>query len=356
VGSFLSGGLDSSSITCFALRNMKQEKLDTFSGILPYHNAENALIDDVIAKSNAIQPHKFLLDGKDFFEDIQDVIYHHDEPILDGSMYAHYKLCEMAKAKGVKVLLSGSGGDELFGGYEAHINAHHSTLLAGLKFKSYIKDIRRIANNSNHTYRALIFKSLYECVPFNIRRSLKNIQIQSRNKHLVIYPSIKHYHFEHANSYYANSLNYYKSWSVPPYLHYEDRNSMAFGIETRVPFYDHQLIDFIFQFAPDEIINGNSKSILRKSFKDIVPGKVLSQKGKYGFPSPIDHTLKTNLKGRELFFDLYKNTPFLKPKETAQVGIDFYNGKGSLTTYWRLLSYILWYDLFFTRRAGKVAA
>ena len=107
---------------------------------------------------------------------------------------------------------------------------------------------------------------------------------------------------------------------MPPYLHYEDRNSMAFGIETRVPFYDHKLLEFVFQFSPDQIINGRSKSMMRDSFKGIVPDKVLQQKGKYGFPSPIDHALRSDKKGKELFFDLYRKAPFLKHKETRQVG------------------------------------
>ncbi len=354
VGSFLSGGLDSSSITCFALRNMTQECLHTFSGILPYHHAENVLIKEVLAASNKLIPHDFLLDGESFFDDIGAVIYHHDEPILDGSMYAHFKLCQLAKNAGIKVLLSGSGGDELFGGYEAHLNAHHATLLGRLQLGKYFRDMHQVAKNSDRKFSALLLKSMYECVPFKVRRHLKNKQVKSRNSHLEMHPFIEHYHYEHADSYYANLLNYYKSWSVPPYLHYEDRNSMAFGVETRVPFYDHKLLDFVFQFAPDQLINGSSKSMLRNSFRGIVPDKVLSQKGKYGFPSPIDHALIKSQKGKELFFDLHRNTPFLKAKETAQVGIDFYNGKGNLTVFWRLLSYMIWYEKFFTQTMASV--
>ncbi|MDQ2719755.1 MAG: asparagine synthase (glutamine-hydrolyzing) [Bacteroidota bacterium] len=347
VGSFLSGGIDSSSVTCFALRNIHQPYLHTFSGILPYHHPENALIDDVLSISKRLIPHKFQLDGASFFEDVEDVIYHHDEPILDGSMYSHYKLCKIAGQNGIKVLLSGSGGDELFGGYSSYINAHHSNLLSNLKIKKYLTDVKKVANNSSHSYSDLVIKSLFESLPFSTRRNFKNRQIQRKNKHLEIHPFIEHYYYEDENRYYANLLNNYKSWTVPPFLHYEDRNSMAFGIEIRVPFYDHQLMDFIFQFSPDQVISGSSKSILRNSFNGIVPEKVLSQKGKYGFPSPLDHVLATDKRGKELFFDLYRNAPFLKQKETEKLGIDFYNGKGDLRIFWRTLSYVLWYSIFF---------
>lgn len=347
IGSFLSGGIDSSSVTCFALRNITQPNLHTFSAVLPYYHEENALIKDVINDNPKIIPSSFLLDGTDFFKDIEEVIFHHDEPILDGSMYAHYKLCALAKENNIKVLLSGAGGDELFGGYSSHINAYHSTLIANLKIKKYLQEIKSVSRNSSNTAASLVIKSLYENFPFSIKRKLKNLQLRRKSRHLEVHPNIQHFQFDGTDRYYANLMNYYKSWTVPPYLHYEDRNSMAFGIEIRVPFYDHRLMEFVFQFSPDQVINGASKSVMRKSFRGIVPDKILNQKGKFGFPSPIDHALATDKKGKEMFFDLFRNTPFLRQKETEQLGIDFYNGKGELTTYWRVLSYILWYHIFF---------
>lgn len=348
VGSFLSGGLDSSSVTCFAGREKGHQNLNTFSAVLPYRHPENELIDDVLAQNDRLIPHSFLLDGKDFFKDIQKVIYHHDEPVLDGSMYAHYKLCQLAKDNGIKVLLSGSGGDELFGGYESHINSHHASLLSAFRFKKYLNDVKKVAANSDHSYQRLILRSLGELMPYSARRSSKNRQVKSRAGYLEMTPDIVHYHFDHENRYYANLINYYKSWTVPPYLHYEDRNSMAFGVEVRVPLYDHKLLEFVFQFAPDQIINGSSKSMLRTSFKGIVPDRILNQKGKYGFPSPIDHALKDDKTGKTLFFDLFQNTPFLISEKAEKVATDFYSGKGNLRIYWRLLSYILWYNIFFT--------
>jgi asparagine synthase (glutamine-hydrolysing) len=349
VGSFLSGGIDSSSVSCFAAINQSQQQLDTFSAVLPYHHSENALIKDVLAANDKMVSHPFLLDGKTFFKDIQKVIYHHDEPVLDGSMFAHYKLCQLAKDKRIKVLLSGSGGDELFGGYESHINSHHASLLSTFRFKKYLNDVKKVAANSDHSYQRLILRSFGELMPYSGKRALKNRQVRSRAGYLEITPEIAHYHFEHENRYYANLINYYKSWTVPPYLHYEDRNSMAFGVEARVPFYDHKLLEFVFQFDPDQIINGSSKSMLRTSFKGIVPDTVLNQKGKYGFPSPIDHALREDSIGKSLFFDLYRDTPFLISNKAEKVGRDFYAGKRNLTAYWRLLSYILWYHIFFTK-------
>ena len=356
VGSFLSGGLDSSSVTCFALKNMQQSTLHTFSAVLPYFHPENVLIKDVIATSDRVTPHQFLLSGENFFDDIPDLIYHHDEPTMDGSMYAHYKLCQIAKQNNIKVLLSGSGGDELFGGYASHIHAYHAKLFSGLRFGKYLQNINKVNKSASISYSKLLIKSLYENIPISIRQMIKNKQIQKKIQHLTISPPFPHYYHRHKDPYFANLINNYKSWTAPPFLHYEDRNSMAFGIEARVPFFDHKLIEFILQFTPEDIIEGNSKSILRNSFKGIVPNVVLEQKGKYGFPSPIDHALKNNQEAKSFFYDHYKETPLLSANETAHLAKNFYNASGDVSIFWRTLSYIIWYQVYFNNWKTNIKA
>jgi asparagine synthase (glutamine-hydrolysing) len=170
-----------------------------------------------------------------------------------------------------------------------------------------------------------------------------------KNDHIEIHPYVRHYYQSHPDPFFANLLNNYRSWTAPPFLHYEDRNSMNFGIEVRVPFFDHKLIEFIFQFNSDEIISGSSKSIMRNSFKNIVPEKILQQKGKFGFPSPLDHILKNDKQGKEIFFDRANKTPLLIPEKTKKMANEFYNGKGDLSSFWRTLSYMIWYHLHFEK-------
>lgn len=347
VGSFLSGGLDSTSVACFALKEMHQSQLHTFSGVLPYFHPENSLIEGVVKGDRRIVPHQFLLDGKGFFDDIPRVIYHHDEPILDGSMYAHFKLCQLASAEGIKVLLSGSGGDELFGGYSSYVYAHLAKQIRRGNLARIVSQIKLLHGTTGLSYQNLLAKGLQDCMPFALRRKLKNKKLRTQYPFVDTDHEVRQYYFEHADPYYANLINNFRSWTTPPYLHYEDRNSMAFGVEIRVPFYDHRLIEFVLQFEDSSIIQGSSKSVMRTAFKGLVPDPVLTQKGKYGFPSPIDHALKNDAKGRELFFDLYASTPFLKKKETEAFGKAFYEGKVKVDAFWRTLSYILWYQLYF---------
>ncbi|MEO8413545.1 MAG: asparagine synthase (glutamine-hydrolyzing) [Ginsengibacter sp.] len=347
VGCFLSGGIDSSSVACFAAENMGESMLHTFSAVLPYFHPENVLIDDVLKKSNRFIPHKFLLDGDNYFDDIFSVIYHHDEPIMDGSMYAHYKLCSLARDHGIKVLLSGSGGDELFGGYASHIHAYHAKLLSQLRLVSWINAVKKVRKHSAIGYKALFSKSVYETLPVGVRRAFKHRQLQKRINHVSSSYALKHYYHTGDDAFSSNMINSYKSWTAPPFLHYEDRNCMAFGVEARVPFFDHELVEFVLQFRADDIVQGKSKSILRNSFRGRVPQEVLDQKGKYGFPSPIDHALRNDNYGKEIFFDLYKETPLLKQQETEKLARDFYEKSGDVSIFWRTFSYILWYHIFF---------
>jgi len=178
-----------------------------------------------------------------------------------------------------------------------------------------------------------------------MRRFLKNKQLHYKFNQISIKPTVSHYYHTHRDPFLANMLNMYKSWTAPPFLHYEDRNSMKFGIEIRVPFFDHKLIEYILQFNTDEIISGSSKSIIRNSFRGIVPDNILNQKGKYGFPSPLDHILRNDETGKAIFYDLYKKTPLLRKEETLKLAEAFYNGKGDVSVFWRTLSYMIWYHL-----------
>ncbi|MEY4702619.1 MAG: hypothetical protein RIR96_516, partial [Bacteroidota bacterium] len=314
VGTFLSGGLDSTTVTSFVRKLSAQPILHSFSALLPYDHPENALIPKYLSIQKEVVNHGFLLDGNEYFNDISDIIYHHDEPVMDGSMYAHYKLCQLAAQNNIKVILSGSGGDELFGGYGSYIYASHAALLKKGKIKSYFREIIGNAGVSGETVANLIMKSTYELFPEDFKQKMKNFRLRNQVKHLHFNEEITHYFHRHSDIYLSNMINNYRSWTAPPFLHYEDRNSMAFGVEARVPFFDHKLVEFVLQFDHSDIMRGRTKNLMRKSFRGTVPDFILDQKGKYGFPSPINHRLKTDDAGKSIFFDLVEKTPLLQQK------------------------------------------
>lgn len=346
LGSFVSGGLDSSTVTSFALRNLpKSYVLNTFSGILPGGNPENELIPR-IQELDGIVAHNFRLDGQSFFEELPRVIYQHDEPLLDGSMYSHFKLCELAHQQGMKVLLSGAGGDELFGGYFSHISSYLGHLLQRGQLLKFFHTIKNVASQSEYGYGYLMGKGVQQALPATFIAWLKNQEFRRHYQHLNLDIAIPHFYHITRDAWRTNVLNNYLSWTVPPYLHYEDRNSMAFGIEIRVPFYDHVLMEWVMQFDPGSIIQGRSKSLMRDSFRGIVPDAILDQKGKYGFPSPIDQLLRSAPECRSMFFDLAPANPYFKKNEVEEMGNRFFRGEADLGMFWRTLSFATWYQRF----------
>ena len=343
VGSFVSGGIDSSAVTCFALRHHPTDlPFHTYSAMLPGGNPENELIP-LVNNLPGVKKHEFVLDGKAFFDDLPRVIYQHDEPLLDGSMYSHYKLCELAHRDGLKVLLSGAGGDELFGGYLSHVSSYLGRLVKRNQWLKMLKSVRKISSHSDYGLFFLATKGIQEALPFDWRQRWKNQQFSRQFAHIKSPIQIQHFYSRDPDPWQANLLNNYHSWTVPPYLHYEDRNSMAFGIEIRVPFYDHQLMEWVMQFDAGSLVNGSSKTLMRESFKGIVPQGILQQKGKYGFPSPIDQLLRNSAESRALYFDLVPSNPFFKKNEAEHLGKDFFAGAGDLGAFWRALSFSIWY-------------
>ncbi len=347
VGSFLSGGVDSSTVTALCLQHTLTSKWHTFSAVLPYFHSENALIDEFHNYYPGITKHNFNLNGDGFFDDIEKIINHHDEPILDGSMYAHYKLCKIAAEAGVKVVLSGSGGDELFAGYKSYIDAGLAQKLKSFELVDYFKMVNNLSKSSQNSRTSLVTKSIWELMPFGLRSTLKQFQA---NKNAAIVTQIfkpELYPFRNNNPYQANLLNNYYSWTVPPYLHYEDRNCMAHGIEVRVPLLDHELVDFVLQYEYDSFLEGQTKSVLRNSVSKILPPKIKNQKGKFGFPSPIDHALQNDAVGKQMYFDYIKSVDFINKEEAEKLANDFYKTGRNLTLYWRTLSFSIWYNSFY---------
>ena len=111
LGCLVSGGLDSSAIACSVAHLTGGQPLHTFSSVLAHTNDENALIPDVERAVHAI-PHHVALQGHGFLDTVRSLIRFQDEPIADASMYAHFELMRLAREAGVRVVLSGNGGDE----------------------------------------------------------------------------------------------------------------------------------------------------------------------------------------------------------------------------------------------------
>jgi asparagine synthase (glutamine-hydrolysing) len=354
VSCFLSGGLDSSSIACLAAGMLDKERpLQTYSSILVEKNEENALIDVVRDYLPGCIHHGVVFEGGNFLEELSAITYHHDEPFADASMYVHWELCKLAQSHGTKVMLSGNGGDELLGGYANHLYAQLGRILWQGKIGLWLEYLGRYPIHRPESAFQFFMRSIQEVLPYTLRELQKDIQALPARKLLlgqIKANSYIFYRYHDKDPYFANVLNNLHSWTIPQFLHYEDRNSMAFGIEIRVPMLDHVFWEFVSTYTPQDLLKYRTKQFLRDALKGKVPDPVLKQRLKHGFAAPLERFVYYN---KTATIDFYHNqiqhVPFFNQPEIIRLGkAVVLNGDPSRFHYfWRVLSTAIWYNTFF---------
>ncbi|MHB8245664.1 MAG: asparagine synthase (glutamine-hydrolyzing) [Acidimicrobiales bacterium] len=287
VGTCLSGGLDSSSIVCVMSKLLAErapdsasmgDQLATFSAVFDGDPIdEQAYIRPVLALSGAAS-HLVRPQSEDLFADLPILVWHQDEPMVSSGPYAQYRVMQLAQGK-AKVLLDGQGGDELLAGYVPYQYVYLRQLAAERKFETLARESRAardvltpIVRQKFSDRRRGVDPSLY-CRPLlgdPSRRSAVRAADQRE------YSKLKER--------LAQDMTQY---SLPSLLRYEDRNSMAWSIESRPPFLDQELVDLILRLPEDAIVrNGWSRWILREALAGVIPDVVRLRRKKIGFTTP----------------------------------------------------------------------
>lgn len=309
VGTCLSGGLDSSAIVCIVNDFLRQEKLanigdrqKTFSAAYEEKEAdEREYSQEVVAKTGAAQ---FLIfpTSDDVRRDLDRVVYHQDEPFGSTSIFAQWYVMKRAHEEGMKVMLDGQGGDESLAGYDGYFGPHIASLLTRLRLLSVNRELRSWQRNhglptSNYLYHVMV-GVVMKLMPSSLARLA--IRAGKADGSLYLLPEfISRYSSAPprlSNSYrdpLKNELHRVLRIGLPALLHYEDRNSMAWSIEARVPFLDYRLVEYLFSIPNEQKIHdGTTKVVLRRAMKGILPEKVRMRQNKYGFNTPEVKWLK----------------------------------------------------------------
>lgn len=354
VGAFVSGGVDSSSIACLADDLVGHGTLSTYSSILvdAHQNSENRLIPQVIARLES-RAHNLLIDGRTFVDDLARVIDHHEEPLADASMYAHWRLSELCRQSGIRVVLSGNGGDELFGGYHSYIYGAIGSLLASGRLAEANRAIRGFHANGWGSRASLLARGVHEALPHRVRTVLKTRDAAQRLRHTGFAPlagDLKFYYSRVEDRLAATFRDHLQHWTVPPFLHYEDRNGMAFGVEIRTPMLDHVLLEAVWSFDPRSLVAGRPKQALRTAMRGVVPDGVLDQPEKLGFAAPLDFYLQVDSRRfDECYREVVARCPYFETEPALRLLEDFRVGGGSrspLWRVWRIFSIALWHERF----------
>lgn len=288
LGSLLSGGLDSSAITSVAL-NYIQEKLNTFSVISDDKKVSEEKFIDIFNHHFSVNNKKLIVDTNTIQDIIEKVLYHQDEPFNYLIVLAHYKLLKTLNDNSdIIVILNGQGGDEVLLGYLRFYFFHLKSLVKQKKFLDFGKEL---------LFSFIKRTALWQFRINSAKRYLPKVLLADKNFLLNKTDLVEVWKFANLREAQINEID---RFSVPYINRYEDRNSMAFSKEIRLPFLDHRLVDFLVNIPPQfKLKNGWSKYLLRKSMTQL-PEKIRWRNDKKGFSLPEDTWIKTELKNEIL--------------------------------------------------------
>lgn len=308
VGACLSGGLDSSAIVgCASKKSGK--KMHTFSSIYTDKECnEEPYIRLVNEKWNTV-PHYMKPDDyeENFTKYIADLTYHHDQPTVSASLYSQYMVMKGVQGN-VKVVLDGQGADELFAGYIPYYSYYITDLMNKNTLRAKCKAIKMlvlvkkewpdvIGAVSTDTIVRLV--GLKNSFLFQNQNKINGLKVK-RNASLFTDDFMDKVHddFQAKEIPCSSALNTrlcndVLNKSIPALLHNEDGNSMAFSIESRVPFLDYRIVEFAIALdGKYKIKNQWTKWIIRKACREYLPREIAERKNKMGFPAPFARWLR----------------------------------------------------------------
>ena len=361
VGAALSGGIDSSAIVC-AMRQLEPElDLQTFSYIADDRaNSEERWVDLVHERVGGIC-HKIRPAATDVGRDLELLLRHQGEPFASASMFAQFQVFQRAREAGVPVTLDGQGADELLGGYLPHVGtAAAERLRAG-----DVAGALRIATGSMPGLRGKLMTAgmLAQSVLPSSARSLARRLI---GRELV--PDYISGDWLAANGVSAEStahsligrydtlkqhlIDTVEFGSLPNLLRYADRNSMAFSVESRVPFLTTDFAEFLMSLPSSYLIaaDGTRKHVFREAMTGILPEPIRVRRDKIGFFADDGLWLREN---RDRFAEAWTEIaemPMFDSRELASFLDGFWAGRhAKAQQVWRILVFGLWWRQ--TRRA-----
>ncbi len=283
VGALLSGGIDSSAIVGTIDVFRLQEEIDTFSAVFNESQfSEKKYIDTFVSKNIILRKHYIYPSAVKLLSEIDRLIYIQEEPFRSLSVYSQFIIYRYIRSSTkIKVLLNGQGADEIFSGYSEHYYYYFLTLMKEGKWSLLF-------------HEASVFKSRRELSQWILMKELLRIGLSlfyKRKDKYHIFNSIPKQGEKVKKRF--DSLLQQKLWNdltfsaLREYLRYEDKNSMAYSLESRLPFLDNRLVESAFSLTDDERIkNGISKYKLREIAKNRIPTQILERTDKMGFVSP----------------------------------------------------------------------
>lgn len=351
VGCTLSGGIDSSSIVS-VLSKEDNIKLKTFTFVSKGKLNEKKYAD-LISKKFEHEPNYVSFKELDM-DLILDFLKTHEEPLPDSSPLAEYLVMKKINQQETKVILGGQGGDEIFGGYIYVLGYYFLDLIRNFNFLELVKEMIKINRNFETLFPHkmlffLLMPKKLQLYLWHKKSPWLNVQ-EYETSGAEIDPRWKRLSFK------QSLLLLLQKTSIPHNLAWEDKNSMRWSVETRLPLLDYRLVEASQALSFDEMIGGGiTKKYFRELLSDIVPNSILERRDKIGYEAPTSSIFQNPFFSKycsDVFCsNLFHSRPFWDGKIIESKFIEHVDGKsdnGNLL--WKVFSVEIWIRMFIERK------
>ena len=360
VGSCLSGGLDSSSIVSIMGQIIEKESnnFKTFTAKSDNNKFDESAYSLIVSKHVGASPNFVTPSATKLFLELDKIIWHQDEPFISTSIFAQWCVFELAKNNKTKVILDGQGADEILCGYHGFFGAFLAEKIRTFKIFGWIKSLFQIKKKSNISiYKQIgytivyLFPSLIRILGrFSDKSFSYDNWLNKKIKLSKIVDPVKKYGGR-SSSVEQMSISQLTRTNLPMLLKYEDRNSMAFSVEARLPFLDYRFVEESLSLDSSlKIGNGITKEILRKEMINVVPDEILQRKDKMGFltAEPIWMQKEFVAEFKKLLYESSRQIEeFVSVDQIAKDFEDMINNKSNFKNhYWRIICLANWARIY----------
>ena len=370
IGSYVSGGVDSSLLASLAREVRPDGPFKVFNGrFLDGLDFDESHYAKALADEQNMQLHVADISEQDFVDHIAKVIWHLDQPIAGPGSFPQYMVSKQVGEE-INVVLGGQGGDEIFGGYARYLVAYFEQCIKGaidgsLHNGNYVVSYESIIPNLETLRQYKPMLSEFWASGLFGERDERYFRLVNRANTFggILAPGVidQEAVFEEFKSIFWSSSvgkeSYFDAMThfdfktlLPALLQVEDRMSMAHGVEARTPFLDHPLVEFAATIPADiKFRNGELKRLLKTASTNRLPAVICDRKDKMGFPVPLNLWLKRGGLARDYVGDVLgsqraRTRPYLRDALSVDAVLDSQNVYGR--NVWALLSLELWHQQF----------
>lgn len=361
LGAALSGGIDSSAVVC-AMRIVEPDlPINTFSYIAHGSSvSEEVWVDRVNSHVRAI-PHKVVVNANELAADLDEMIRIQGEPFGSTSIYAQYRVFQLAREHGVTVTLDGQGADEMLAGYNGYPGQRIRSLLEKGRVEEAWNFLSEWAKWPGRSRLAGAKRAVAEMTQGHLYDALRRlngmqnlppwINADALEERGIIrrYPRQRSNANEVERRVVAELALSLTQRGLPALLRHGDRNSMRFSVESRVPFLTLDMVELLLSLPESYLISGRgeTKSVFRAAMRGIVPDDVLDRRDKIGFATPEQEWLVSMADTVRGWLKEDLQLPFFNQREVLQAFDLIVAGKRPFSwQVWRWINFSRWYVNF----------